>query len=198
MTFGENLRKYRKIIGYTQIELAKKVGIAISTYQRYERDERSPNIKTIQKLASALKVTPDMLSGEDYSPRFMITRARKSLGLSQEEAAKRTGIDLDRYQKYESGEMALDNDTYFHIFDAFGLLNKDTPMYQRITQVPDSRKDIIQKIVNNLSKLDEDTLMKVLDYTGDMRKLPEHKAKLIVDFTVEERTPVDLSSIQSK
>lgn len=36
---GEALRKRRKDLGMTQVELAKEVGVAPNTVARYERDE---------------------------------------------------------------------------------------------------------------------------------------------------------------
>lgn len=63
VAIGENIRALRRRTinsdtgkAYTQIELAKKSGIATSTLQRYERGETSPTNYALNKIAKALDV----------------------------------------------------------------------------------------------------------------------------------------------
>lgn len=61
MNIGENLRSFRKAVGLTQEELAKRAGVATITIRQYETNKRSPNTKTISKIANALGIPLDLL-----------------------------------------------------------------------------------------------------------------------------------------
>lgn len=55
VAFALWLKKKRKELGYTQEEIAKSLGIAYQTYQRFEDPSRSnPTLKTITKLERVL------------------------------------------------------------------------------------------------------------------------------------------------
>lgn len=58
-----NLLKIRKQQRYTQRELAKLAGLNPNYYAKVERGEGMPSIKTIHKLAKALKVTATDIVG---------------------------------------------------------------------------------------------------------------------------------------
>ena len=63
MLFGERLLAMRKKRKFSQDELAKKVGVHAPVIGRYERDEVKPSIETAFKLAKALEVSLDYLTG---------------------------------------------------------------------------------------------------------------------------------------
>jgi len=52
-----NLRKRRKELGLTQLEVAIKAKIKESQYQRYEYGDREPGVRTANRIAKALKST---------------------------------------------------------------------------------------------------------------------------------------------
>lgn len=54
----ENLRQARKARGVTQDDMAKRLGIKQSAYSEIERGVGAPTLTTIEKLASALSVSP--------------------------------------------------------------------------------------------------------------------------------------------
>jgi transcriptional regulator with XRE-family HTH domain len=51
-------RKRRKPKGWTQAQLAKKVGVHKITISRLERGDRQPSMALLQRLARALGVDP--------------------------------------------------------------------------------------------------------------------------------------------
>lgn len=59
MSFGKNLAKVRKEKGFTQEDLVKISGVAISQIRRYETDKSSPSLDAITKLVKALGVSID-------------------------------------------------------------------------------------------------------------------------------------------
>ena len=60
---GENIKKIRKNKGLAQKEVAKMLGIPLSTYSNYENDNREPSKETIEKIAYILDVTVSELLG---------------------------------------------------------------------------------------------------------------------------------------
>ena len=59
--FNINLKEARLRAGFSQKEIAEKIGVAKSTYSLYENGHREPNICTIKKLAEFLHVSIDVL-----------------------------------------------------------------------------------------------------------------------------------------
>lgn len=61
MAFAENLKKLREEKGYSQAELAEKVGIAQSMITQYERYMKVPTIIVGVELAKVLGTTCENL-----------------------------------------------------------------------------------------------------------------------------------------
>lgn len=61
------LKELRKKRGWTQPEVAKKLGITYQAYGHYENGRRNPDIETLKKLANIFDVPINvLLSEEDY------------------------------------------------------------------------------------------------------------------------------------
>jgi transcriptional regulator with XRE-family HTH domain len=58
---GDRLRDLRKRALLTQMELADKSGVGVTTIIRIERNQVEPQGSTIRKLARALSVAPEEL-----------------------------------------------------------------------------------------------------------------------------------------
>ena len=71
-TFGQRLARLRKERGWTQVELAERVGIIQSLMSDYERDRLRMNPDMVVRFAAALEVTTDELlqpSGRKHALR---------------------------------------------------------------------------------------------------------------------------------
>jgi len=66
--FGKKLRELRKIEGWTQEEVAKKLGISKQTYSNYENEKRKPSLSIIRELASIYNVNIDDIFAEEAGP----------------------------------------------------------------------------------------------------------------------------------
>lgn len=55
MSLGKNVKKYRIKQGLQQRELALILGVASPTISNIERDIKNPSIKTVGKIAHALR-----------------------------------------------------------------------------------------------------------------------------------------------
>jgi transcriptional regulator with XRE-family HTH domain len=67
-TLGRRIARLRKERGYTQVELAEKIGIIQVLISDYERDKLRPHPEVIVRFAHALNVTTDELLGLTVSP----------------------------------------------------------------------------------------------------------------------------------
>ena len=62
-SIGENIIKYRKINGISQKYLAKRIGISSQSLLKIEKGIVSPRAMTLEKIMSALYVTPNQIFG---------------------------------------------------------------------------------------------------------------------------------------
>lgn len=61
--FGKNVRKYRKLRGLSQEQLAEKVDVAMKTVSQWENGKTFIEHKNLQKLCEVLGVNEDQLLG---------------------------------------------------------------------------------------------------------------------------------------
>jgi len=78
-TFGRRLARIRKAKGYTQVELAGKMGIIQVLISDYERDKLRPYHEMIIRFAQALEVSADELLGLKTSESQGTTTSLKLL-----------------------------------------------------------------------------------------------------------------------
>ena len=60
-TFGQRLARLRKERGFTQVEIAERVGIIQALVSDYERDKLRLNAEMVVRFAGALEITTDEL-----------------------------------------------------------------------------------------------------------------------------------------
>lgn len=63
--FNKRLRAIRMQMGFTQQNMADKLGISLNAYQKYEQSERSPSLDCIVKIADTFDVSLDYLLCRD-------------------------------------------------------------------------------------------------------------------------------------
>ena len=65
--FGSKLKLLRKQYGFTQQQLAEKLGVTKSVVSYYELQERTPSPDVLVDLARIFHVTTDYLLGLEYN-----------------------------------------------------------------------------------------------------------------------------------
>jgi len=84
-TLGKRLARLRKQKGFTQVELAEKIGIIQTIISDYERDRIRPRPDMIVRYAKALKVSTDEILGVKKSgngskrPNLKIARRMRKI-----------------------------------------------------------------------------------------------------------------------
>ncbi len=63
MKLGDKIRALRKEKGLNRDELGKMIGTSGAVIGRYERDEITPSVEIAKKMADALEVSLDYLTG---------------------------------------------------------------------------------------------------------------------------------------
>lgn len=60
---GARIRKYREMSGFSQKELAQKIGVSNSRVSNWEQGINRPDADILSKLCSALQTSPSLLLG---------------------------------------------------------------------------------------------------------------------------------------
>ena len=81
MTNGERIKYLREKNGFTQKDIATRLGVEPAAISKYELDMREPNIEAIKKLATIFNVSIDYLLGRT-SDVFVDEADKESLDIS--------------------------------------------------------------------------------------------------------------------
>ncbi|WP_036689378.1 LexA family protein [Paucisalibacillus globulus] len=63
--YGKKLKELRDLEGWTQEDVAKKLGVTKQTYSNYENEKRKPGLDMIQKLSEVYQVDIDRVFGNE-------------------------------------------------------------------------------------------------------------------------------------
>ena len=102
MTIGDHLRKKRLDLGLLQKEVAPRLGVDKDSIYYWETNRHKPSLRIIPKIIKFLDYTPYEYSSMTLGERILI--ARCGIGLSQEELARRLGVDPSKLRRWESGK----------------------------------------------------------------------------------------------
>lgn len=79
-TIGQRIKNFRKNIGLSQAELARKIGVTSQTVSKWECDVGMPDIIQIIPLADVLEVSTDAILGADTNMDKAISSALEEVG----------------------------------------------------------------------------------------------------------------------
>lgn len=125
MDIGKRIKKIRTQKGLSTYEISRKTGISQSAVSRLENGKRKADADIIEKIAEALEVSPDKLTGKALSD--IIGDRLKELGMSLEELAEKSGSSLswlqtiDSYIPGEFGGYENGYETITKVADVLGL-----------------------------------------------------------------------------
>lgn len=94
--YGKKLRELRKIEGWTQEDVANKLGITKQTYSHYENEKRKPGLDMIKELASVYQVEIDDIFAEESFGDTV------SLPIVGKISSKAGSFVFDNIERYES------------------------------------------------------------------------------------------------
>ena len=69
---GQRICEMRTAFGWSQVELAKRLGVAKQPVSNWENDNIQPSIEMLVRISKLFSVTTDYLLGLDEIPRLSI------------------------------------------------------------------------------------------------------------------------------
>ncbi|MCO4495013.1 putative transcriptional regulator [Streptococcus infantarius subsp. infantarius] len=141
MNYTNNLKDLRKKAGYTQEELAKKIGISKRTLAYWEKGENSIKADKAEQLAKLFGVSIGVLLGyrnENDSLGFRLWSLRNQKGIELEKAASDLKLSIDELKLIEQTDnaelgdaLAKDFAKYYNVSVSYlmGYSDKKEPYY---------------------------------------------------------------------
>ena len=133
----KRIRALRERIGYSQIEIAKILGVNRSLIALWENGYANISLKQLIKLAYIYQVAIDYLLGiieeiDDYEYHYIDTMDLKSIGLKLKEIRKTNKMTQDKFAQkidtkrssisyYEIGRMMISTADLKQICETFGV-----------------------------------------------------------------------------
>ena len=96
---GEKIKSIRNLKGKSTYELADLTGIPQSTISKLENSKKKADFESLMKIAKALEVSIDRLTGEDV--KSIIEYRIQELDMTFEELAKKTNTPLSYFDKLD-------------------------------------------------------------------------------------------------
>lgn len=128
-TLGEHLLKRRMDLGLRQSDIARRLRVKVDTLRGWEAGRAMPDVRGMGRIVGFLGYDPTP-AGECLPARIAI--ARRRLGLTQRELARRIGVNNSTISNWEIGETTPPASYWPRIVRALG----GDP---RAEQAPDSR-----------------------------------------------------------
>lgn len=100
MSIGQRIKKIRYNLGLTQDKLASEANISRSYLADVENDRYNPSFDTLEKIADALNVSVDRLTGEAAS--CIIEERLKDSKITLEDVAKKSNVSLHWLQNLDT------------------------------------------------------------------------------------------------
>jgi len=92
METKDRIRKFREKKGFSTTDLSNMTGISQSTISKIENGKRRIDLESLEKIADALDVSVDRLTGESASS--IIEDRLEEIGITLEELAEKTNVSL--------------------------------------------------------------------------------------------------------
>ncbi len=98
-TIGEHLKKKRMELNLLQREVARRIGIDLTTYRNWEWNRTSPRVRYMPAVILFLGYAPYVLPA---SWGEWLRMVRRSVGLTQKQFAARVGVDPSTVRGWET------------------------------------------------------------------------------------------------
>lgn len=157
---GDTIRKLRIERNYTQSELGDMVDLSTSTIGMYEQNRRTPDIETLEAIATALNCAPEYLLGWTTDPT------------NYEDPDIVSEIPLDILDHFD-GDAAK-------AYKAHQAMMDDAQNEATLSTVE-------EQLLNTLRKLNSTGKQKVIDYINDLAENPKYEIKTTKKLSIAEQ-----------
>lgn len=178
MEVAKRIKAARKKAKLTQIEAAKKAGIAVNSLRLYESGKRKPNIETLRKIAWALGVRYfDLLDCEEEMVNGLNTGV-----LSPEDISEELNMPLEKVRfvldNYNNADQIPEKDRAFFehmrkkITTVGGMLSVELAPIRA-----QSENKFEKEISEKLQLLNETGMEVALERITELTEIPRYKKK---------------------
>lgn len=181
MKFIQRLKELRKNSGFTQKQMATKIGVATVTYVKYERGENEPNIETLESLATIFNVSIDYLLGHTEEISSINYNFYKTFSLIE------TSIDVicEEFPEYRNEVIKLVTDflnhcTMISFKDKFDLL-----------YIKNSVATQLDDLYFKTSNLKESDISNILVQANSIRKNLDDYLTIIIADIIQNKNSVE-------
>ncbi|EFC90082.1 transcriptional regulator, XRE family [Dethiosulfovibrio peptidovorans DSM 11002] len=195
MIRGNDLKRLRKEKGWTQQDLASRVGVTKTTILDWEKDRYSPVGQNLISLAKALNVSAAFIMGEtnDPSPQGTGKKApegvlrylRDQTGLSLDEAAALIDLPAEDLELMEQYEDRADDTLKQKLIKAYGryLSARDGETQQETEKKKGQSEEDLETLMKMLAAEDPDIVLKFRHVAKNVTRLaPEDREFLATLF----------------
>ena len=173
MALNKNIKTYRKKSGLTQKALAEKAGLSFSMVSKLESGEQlNPSVETLNKLAGALKITPEKLL---YIPSLIEEQIddyiKYKRGLDQSEAgSKKAEAPEPQIEAIELAASPCSDLNFRKKLQAINLIPRppETPEDDCLSCL--QKRPEIKKLVSSLRDASKEEIEQVLTLVATFHK----------------------------
>lgn len=182
-TVGARLRRLREQKGITLSELSRRSGVSLAHISEIERSRSTASLKTLEKLAAVLEVSPSSLlrSSQEDTLGNKLKRLREKMGLTQKELAQQIGISHSLIGQIETDRIQPSLATLSSLAEALGvstcyfLMEEDEEDlylgYRLPADVREAlRRPVLQEVVRALADWGEVEIRGLLDFLHSLNE----------------------------
>lgn len=180
ITISQILFMLRKKAGETQEEVAKAVGVSRVTYTRYENGTRSPQTKTVIRIARHFNLTVEELfemslptesKQQGNGEMCTVLRVlREERGLTQQAVADYLSITCSEYVSIETGCCQMRSDVIVKLADYYGV-SADAILGRHVLEHRSVIDNVHKKVKEDsiLADLSAAELQRVQDFVAGLK-----------------------------
>lgn len=188
MTTGEKIKAAREKAGFTQAELASKLGIPYQSIGQWERGLRKPKWETLEKIAEALQIPVyELIEGGFGALDPVLPPNMKGANLDGAKIDKNflsSMLSLLSFLPRDSTEYSRSKENILSLAKSSGLLVYAQAILQKIedntlnglyflsSDYTESSKD---KLLLAFDRLNETGQKKAADLVEDLAKIPDYQ-----------------------
>ncbi|MDK2816921.1 MAG: hypothetical protein PWR22_1550 [Moorella sp. (in: firmicutes)] len=182
-TVGARLRRLREQKGITLSELSRRSGVSLAHISEIERSRSTASLKTLEKLAAVLEVSPSSLlrSSQEDTLGNKLKRLREKMGLTQKELAQQVGISHSLIGQIETDRIQPSLATLSSLAEALGVSTcyflmeeEEEDLYLGYRLPADVRealrRPVLQEVVRALADWGEVEIRGLLDFLHSLNE----------------------------